>query len=279
MSEQNGSAVRADRDRADLRADCANCFALCCVATAFSASADFAADKPAGTPCSNLRTDFRCGIHSRLRAEGYKGCTVYDCFGAGQKASRRTFAGRDWRADPGTARRMFAAFPVLRDLHELLWYIADALEMPIGARLRTDLEAARTETGRLADAGADELIALDTGAHRASVNALLLQASEAARAGVRRRRDHRGADLMGARLKGAGLRGASLRGALLIGADLRGADLRLADVIGADLRGANVGGADLSTALFLIQSQLDAADGDAATHIPGRLTRPAHWTA
>ncbi|MFW5418236.1 pentapeptide repeat-containing protein [Nocardiopsis sp. CNT-189] len=277
MSEQNGSAVRADRDRSALRADCANCFALCCTATAFFASADFAADKPAGTPCSNLRTDFRCGIHSRLRAEGYKGCTVYDCFGAGQKASQGTFAGRDWRGDPETARRMFAAFPVLRDLHELLWYIADALEMPIGARLRTELESARAATERLSDGEAGELVTLDTGAHRASVNALLLQASEAARAGVRRRRDHRGADLMGARLKGAGLRGASLRGALLIGADLRGADLRLADVIGADLRGADVRGADLSTALFLIQSQLDAAEGDAATRIPGRLTRPAHW--
>jgi hypothetical protein len=80
-----------------------------------------------------------------------------------------------------------------------------------------------------------------------------------------------------AKPRGADLRGADLRGALLIGADLRAADLRGADVIGADLRGANLAGADLSTALFLIQSQLDAASGDATTKLPPRLTRPAHW--
>ncbi|MDR3081083.1 MAG: pentapeptide repeat-containing protein, partial [Streptomyces sp.] len=42
-------------DRSDLRADCSSCFALCCVALPFAASADFAIDKAAGTPCPNLR--------------------------------------------------------------------------------------------------------------------------------------------------------------------------------------------------------------------------------
>ena len=37
----------------ELRADCTRCFALCCVAPAFAASADFAIDKPAGQPCPN----------------------------------------------------------------------------------------------------------------------------------------------------------------------------------------------------------------------------------
>ncbi|HEY6597232.1 MAG TPA: pentapeptide repeat-containing protein, partial [Asanoa sp.] len=37
--------------RAELRADCTRCVGLCCVAPAFSASADFAIDKPAGRPC------------------------------------------------------------------------------------------------------------------------------------------------------------------------------------------------------------------------------------
>jgi hypothetical protein len=67
-----------------LRADCANCFGLCCTALRFQASASFAIDKPAGTPCPNLLDDFRCGIHQHLRAEGFSGCTVWDCFGAGQ---------------------------------------------------------------------------------------------------------------------------------------------------------------------------------------------------
>jgi hypothetical protein len=51
----------------ELHADCANCFGLCCVALPFAASADFAADKDAGVPCTHLRDDFGCGIHDRLR--------------------------------------------------------------------------------------------------------------------------------------------------------------------------------------------------------------------
>ncbi|GAA2958167.1 hypothetical protein GCM10020227_26590 [Streptomyces flavovirens] len=120
-------------ERADLRADCANCFGLCCVALTLTASADFAIDKDAGTPCRNLRDDFRCGIHTRLRTEGFPGCTVYDCFGAGQKISQHTYQGEDWRRRPDTARQMFQAFPVMRQLHELLWYLTEALTLPAAA--------------------------------------------------------------------------------------------------------------------------------------------------
>jgi uncharacterized protein YjbI with pentapeptide repeats len=65
----------------------------------------------------------------------------------------------------------------------------------------------------------------------------------------------------------------------LIGADLRGADLREADLIGADLRAADLRGADLTGALFLTRGQVQSAVGDAATRIPLRLPRPAHWRA
>jgi len=66
--------------RSSLRADCERCFGLCCVAPAFSASADFAIDKDAGQACPNLQSDFRCGIHAHLRPQGFPGCAVYDCF-------------------------------------------------------------------------------------------------------------------------------------------------------------------------------------------------------
>ncbi|CAM5481560.1 hypothetical protein SHIRM173S_07111 [Streptomyces hirsutus] len=84
-----------------LRGDCAQCFGLCCVALPFTASAAFAVDKEAGRPCRNLREDHRCGIHARLRQEGFSGCTVYDCFGAGQKVSQVTFGGEAAHPGPG----------------------------------------------------------------------------------------------------------------------------------------------------------------------------------
>ncbi|MFJ9416185.1 pentapeptide repeat-containing protein [Streptomyces sp. NPDC101227] len=275
-----------------LKSDCGSCFGLCCVALPFAASADFAVDKEAGRPCRNLQTDFRCGIHADLRQRGFSGCTVFDCFGAGQKVSQVTFGGQDWRRAPGTAREMFEAFPVMRQLHELLWYLAEALALPTGAStgstgaagaalpaaLHADLRGALDATERLTRGTAQELAALDMPAHRGEVNALLLRTSELVRAKVPgKKKDRRGADLIGARLKGAALRGANLRGACLIAADLQGADLRSADLIGADLRDADLRGADLTGSIFLTQSQLNAAKGDAATRLPAALSRPAHW--
>ncbi|MEU0334380.1 pentapeptide repeat-containing protein [Streptomyces sp. NPDC006193] len=270
---------------AELRGDCARCFALCCVALPFAASSDFARNKPAGKPCPNLGGDHRCGIHTDLRARGYAGCTVYDCFGAGQKVSQVTFGGQDWRTGSGEhARRMFDVFPVVRQLHELLWYLTEALGLPAARPVHPDLRRMRERTERLTRRTPQELAALDVAAHRREVDVLLLRTSELVRAGAGGRsgggrRDRRGADLVGARLRGADLRGATLRGAWLIAADLTGADLRGADLIGADLRGADLTDADLTGAFFLTQPQVDAARGSAGTRLPESVARPAHWTA
>lgn len=266
----------------ELRADCGRCVALCCVALAFAASADFAFDKFAGDACPNLGPDFRCGIHARLREEGFPGCVAYDCFGAGQHLTQATFAGEDWRRSPETAVRMFDAFAAMRNLHELAWYLAEALAMAATRPMQPELQTALDEIEMLTEGPADGLLAVDVVARRETVGALLGKASELARAGAgpRTRRhaaDRRGADLAGADLRGQDLRGANLRGAMLIGADLRGADLRLADLAGADLRGADLARADLRGSLFLTQSQLEAANGDSGTWLTPSLVRPAHW--
>lgn len=268
-------------DLSALRGDCADCFGLCCVALPFARSADFALDKPAGKPCPNLGEDHRCGIHARLRQRGFTGCTVYDCFGAGQRVSQVTFGGRDWRTAPrDEARRMFEVFPVVRQLHELLWYLTEALALPAARPVHGDLRRALERTEELARLTPQELTALDVPAHRQDVNVLLLRTSELVRAGAGgRRKNRRGADLMGARLRGADLRGANLRGAYLIAADLTGADLRGADLIGADLRDTDLTDADLTGAFFLTQPQLNAARGSAGTRLPESVTRPVHWTA
>lgn len=261
----------------DLRADCSRCFALCCVAPTFAVSVDFAITKRAGQACPNLRADFRCGIHPQLRQKGFRGCAVYDCFGAGQKVSQVTFAGRDWRESPHTAQQMFKVFSIMRSLHELLWYLTEALTLHPANVLHDALHRALAETERLTQSSADELVQLDVASHGRDVNILLLRASELARADIQQQQDFTRADLIGANLSGADLRGANLREAYLIAADLRGADLRMADVIGADFRDTDLRGADLTGSIFLIQSQLDAAKGDDATKLPSALSRPAHW--
>nr|WP_204920485.1 pentapeptide repeat-containing protein [Microlunatus panaciterrae] len=265
--------------RLPLAADCESCFALCCVALPFSASADFAFDKAAGQPCVHLQEDLRCGIHPRLRQEGFPGCTAYDCFGAGQQVSQVIFGGVDWRLSPATAALMFAVFPVVRQLHELLWYLTEALALEPSGPLHPELRETLTQTEQLATGTPADLQQLDVSAHRQVVGELLLRVSDLVRADVPgRKREHRGADLIGAKLKGADLRGANLRGACLIAADLSGADLRWADLLGADLRAADLGHADLSRAIFLTQPQVNAATGDTHTALASSLQRPVHWS-
>jgi len=238
-------------------------------------SADFALDKPAGQPCPNLAADLRCSIHSRLRTSGFRGCTTYDCFGAGQRISQVTFGGRDWRTHPETAEAMFESFGVMRQLHELLFYLRDALSRTETASLRVQLVGLQTAVESVADR--PQLGGVDVDAIRAEVGAVLGEVSALVRDGLRGRELAR-ADLIGKDLAGADLQGAHLRGALLIGADLQGADLRLADVLGADLRDANLRAADLSDALFVTQQQVNAVRGDASTQLPTSVQRPSHWS-
>jgi uncharacterized protein YjbI with pentapeptide repeats len=287
---ENEPAVQAtamyDPLRRELRADCERCFGLCCVALPFAASADFAFDKEDGSPCRHLRPDHRCGIHSDLRSKGMRGCTVFDCFGAGQKVSQVSYDGIGWRERPATTGEMFDAFRRMRQLHELLWYLADASTRDAASSIRDELRGMLEETERLTRLPPERFADVDIAAHRANVDALLTQASELVRADSRRGRNDpprgrkrwgRGIDLIGADLAEADLVGAYLRGAYMIAADLRGADLRGADVIGADFRDADLSGADLSGALFLTQAQLEAAKGDAGTKLPPIFERPAHW--
>lgn len=286
FEKQNDPKIKNGTSFNSLRADCENCFGLCCVALPFAASADFAIDKDGGTPCKNLQSDFRCSIHKNLREKGFKGCTVFECFGAGQKVSQVTFEGVDWKESPETAKNMFAVFPIMQQLHEMLSYLMEALHLEATHPIHSELRCALDEMERLSQLSPDLLLELDVPSHRANVNELFLQTSELVWMETHRQRkgsqknkriNHRSAILMGANLKGADLRGANLRGAYLIAANLRGADLRAADLIGADLRDADLSGADLTGSIFLTQVQVNSAKGDTRTKLPHLLTRPAHW--
>jgi hypothetical protein len=176
------SSPAPESNRSSLVPDCERCCGLCCVAPGFSASADFAIDKEAGEPCPNLRPDFRCAIHQRLRVEGFSGCAVYDCHGAGQKVTQGTFAGQDWRSTPEIAERMFEVFMIMRQLHELLLYLREALKLEPARPLYGEIRSALDELEQVTAQGPEELVAVDVGACRRSVHALLMRVSERMRA-------------------------------------------------------------------------------------------------
>ncbi|MEE2523764.1 pentapeptide repeat-containing protein [Pseudarthrobacter sp. J75] len=267
-----------------LRPDCANCFALCCTAFGFSRSADFAVDKPPATPCANLADDFSCTIHASLPARGFRGCTVFDCFGAGQAVSQQLFDGVSWRANPSSRTEMFAAFGIVRQLHEMLWHLDEAGRRTFDPDLAADAYNLSHTISAVTRGAVRDLLTFDVGALHVRVRNLLMEVSEEVRAGFaatgsRHRGSglHAGADLVGGAFRGQQLCGADLRSALLIGADLRDCELSGADLLGADLRDARLHGAQLERALYLTQPQVNAAAGDAATTLPDRLAAPPHW--
>ncbi len=229
----------------ELTADCSRCVGLCCVVLPFARSADFAFDKPAGTPCRHLTSSHRCHIHDGLVEAGMRGCVAYDCFGAGQAV---------------TASGHLSAFVLVEQVHELAWYLTQA-----GGR-GADVTGLLRRAEALA---AGEPTQAEVEVLRADVVPVLDEVAAAARAPYGEARDLARADLAGADLRGEDLRGADLRGALLIGADLSDADLTDADLLGADLRGADLARADLTRALYLTRRQLASARSVASSwHSP-----------
>jgi uncharacterized protein YjbI with pentapeptide repeats len=269
-----------------LKIDCEKCFGLCCVALYFSASDGFPKDKVAGTPCSNLNQEFRCAIHKDLRAKGCKGCTSYDCFGAGQKVAQVTYEGYDWRQVKQSAKQMMDVFLIMRQLHEILWYLAEAFRVQTNKKVKDKLIELISETEQLTYLKQDSLIKLDVESHRDKARTLFHQTSELIRAnalnGKKSALKHGKMiagrlDFMGVDLRKANLRGADLRGAFLIAANLSGTDLSGADLIGADLRDADVRGTNLEDSIFITQAQINAAVGNSDTKLPISLSRPGYW--
>lgn len=127
-------------DLIPLEADCGRCFSLCCLAPAFDASEDFAADKPARTPCPHL-DGHRCGIHTDLIPRGYRGCVAYTCHGAGQAVSERLLGGQSWLDDPALVDVAADAFMRLRVLHELLAMVKASADLPLDDDARVPVTA------------------------------------------------------------------------------------------------------------------------------------------
>jgi hypothetical protein len=262
--------------KSKLKSDCENCFGLCCVALPFGKSADFPFDKNGGVPCRNLCSNNQCSVHDVLRENGYRGCVSYECFGAGQHVSQKIYKGKDWREDTERAEEMFTIFPLVQQLHEMLWYLHLALTLKETESFHHTIQEVYDETIAITERAPIELVDFDIVGHRSRVNELLLKASEMYRANIKNEGKPK-TDYIEANLSRLNLQGENFRGKLMIAANLSDSDLRKADFIGADLREANLCGANLTETLFLTQTQVNSAIGNIHTKLPSYLERPIHW--
>jgi hypothetical protein len=185
---------------------------------------------------------------------------------------------------PDTKADMFAAFRASRQLHEMLWHLAEARTRTFDPDLAERAGLLQTTIERAVGGELQGLLGLNIENLHAQVRFVLMDVSEEVRASYCAAGDDHldpmlapGADLMGRNLRSRKFCGANLRGGYLIAADLRNTDFSGADLLGADLRDAQLGGADLSRALYLTQPQLNAARGSSETLLPPDITRPSHW--
>lgn len=260
-------------DCAHLYRDCTRCCALCCVALPHAPEDGFPAPKAPGVPCPHLTEDGRCSRYGELARQGLHGCCSFDCLGAGPAALRR-MDGVSWDRAADGGGVLFQVFSQLLLLHQLDWYLHQALDAAQIPRFRARLLELRRENAALRALSVPELLTADLEPHRTRVNSVLRQF--VAFHCPRKAPAH--GNCVGRRFLGIDLREHDCSAALFQNADLRGCDLTGTSFLGCDLRGADVRGADLSRALFLTQSQINTVRGNTSTLLPPELERPPFWT-
>ena len=166
-------------EKSDLIPDCDNCSGLCCIAPEFKRSTQFAFNKAPGFRCRHLDKEFRCRIHDNLAMQGFQGCAEYQCYGAGQKVTKKIYGGRTWLSHPELAERIFRTYFIVKALHELLGYLNEAAEICADAVVRAKIEERRVELETLSIAREETLNAADIADHKKKVQILIAAAHAA----------------------------------------------------------------------------------------------------
>lgn len=259
-----------------LKIDCKNCSGLCCVSLYCAKTDGFPSNKAAGTPCAYLDSDYGCNIHSKLSEKNYKGCIAYDCFGAGQRATKLCLSKGTWKTNPKQADMIFDTFMTVFQLHQMLWYLVEAFQLTTDNHLKLSIDKLIKENEQMSDMFPDNCPNTDLSEYRLKVNTVLKQISNEISTSASADK-HSGMMYLGKNFKKANLDGKDFTMSLLIAANFTGCSLKKTNFLGADIRDANVQDTDLSESIFLTQMQINSANGNKNTKLPGYLNIPISW--
>lgn len=254
----------------ELSSDCQNCSGLCCVALCFRKSDGFPSNKPAGKPCEYLTLDFKCRIHEKLSDMNLKGCLNYECFGAGQKVSKKIFNDQDWKREPEISKEIFDVFIKVLQLHQVLWYLIQAASISEDKNNIDTLDKYIIENNDITSLPYKDILSFDLEEYRSRAN-------KAIKKSFKFNLDQDKKDYIGKDFKRRNLEGRDFSMAFLIGANLEGCSLNGASFLGTDMRDLVVRNTDLSNSYFLNQMQINSVIGNGNTKIPLYLKRPGHW--
>lgn len=260
-----------------LKIDCKKCSGLCCTALYFSKTEGFPNDKPAGKPCTNLMSDYGCAVHNKLMQYNLKGCMAFDCLGAGQKVTSDIYGRVSWKNQPERAEEIFRVFLAVWQLHQMVWYLAEAAAIVPAEELADQITALIGEYQNMTALSPIEILQIDIEEYRTRVNKILKKAGELVVQSVAPGKTDKRSDNMGRNFKKANLNGRDFSMSLLIAANLEGCSLYGTNFLGADMRDTNIQNADLRESIFLTQAQVNAARGNEHTKLPDTLSRPIAW--
>lgn len=256
-----------------LRIRCEECTGLCCVALYCMKTDGFPANKEAGVPCMHLMPDHRCDIHAELQERKMKGCLGYDCFGAGQKATKICENNGIWTTGEQQAKLVFEVYHIVFQLYQMMWYLLEAEAYVKESGLMEQLDELIEENIRMTDGTPEEICNLEIDCYRNRVNEVLKKVCGLHGTG---NLDH-SKNCFGKNFKKANLDQKDFSMALMIASNLEGCSLKNTIFLGADLRDANIRNTDLSSCRFLTQMQINSAQGNSKTKLPSGLTRPKTW--
>ncbi|BCJ96800.1 hypothetical protein acsn021_43690 [Anaerocolumna cellulosilytica] len=269
------SAVETDLIE-ELKIDCSKCSGLCCTALFFSEMDGFPEDKAAGKPCINLQSDFRCKVHTELMKRNMKGCIGYDCFGAGQKVTEAIY-NSNWRTEPTKSQEMFNVFLVTFQIHQILYFLAEAKTIIPARELWSRLNALIKEGRDICKASPHDILLYDIDGYRKQVNECLRKVKNLVKSIYNHKKEEYKRNFIGKSYKGKKFDGVDLSMSLLISTNFEGCSFHGANFLGADTRDTNFNSADLREAVFLTQGQVNSARGNSDTKLPRKLCRPITW--
>lgn len=254
-----------------LQIKCEACSGLCCYALYLCIGESFAIEKKAGTPCLHLQSDFRCDCYPSLHQQHMKGCTIYDCFGAGQYVTQVLYKQDTWQSKPSLKTEVCKTFPLVLQLHQILYYLVLATMLQKAQPYKDELQQAIEHVLQLRlHPSAQDITLFQTQA-----NCILKKISKDIHEQYPSAKRH--ATAIAKNFKGSDLSGYDFTMSTMIAANLTGCNVTNANFLGADMRDVNIANTDMSKALFLTQIQLNSAIGNGNTIIPTHLTIPKNW--
>lgn len=261
----------------ELRTDCTNCSGLCCTALFFSKMDGFPENKSAGKPCVNLQRDFRCKIHNELNRKKMKGCMGYDCFGAGQKVTKKLYGGSTWLSEPQKSKEIFDVFLKVFHLHQMLWFLMESRTLLPAKALWSGIDELIEKNQEICSGSPEAVMDFELEGYKEQVNGILKEVGALVKKNFQNKRESKPVECMGKNFSGKNFDGSDFSMTLLIAADFSGCSFSGANFLGTDMRDVNFKNADLREAVFLTQAQINSARGNANTLLPLYLTRPETW--